>query len=86
MRPGDCPAKTLPIAQDEVTFVLSPADGATEVSVNYAYKPKFGVLGQIMGSLALVRPSVGMSYYAALPIPQIDNSTLETTCGEYSCR
>ena len=29
------------------------SDDATEVSVNYAYKPKFGLLGQIMGSLAL---------------------------------
>ncbi len=46
-------AKKLPIAHGEVTFVLRPTDGATEVSVNYAYKPKFGLLGQIMGSLAL---------------------------------
>ena len=48
-------AKKLPIAHGEVTFVLSPADDATEVSVNYVYKPKFGLLGQIMGSLALDR-------------------------------
>ena len=46
-------AKKLPIAQGEVTFVLSPADNATEVNVTYAYAPKFGVLGQIMGSIAL---------------------------------
>ena len=46
-------AKKLPIAHAEVTFVLSPADDATEVSVNYEYKPKFGFLGQIMGRLAL---------------------------------
>ena len=46
-------AKKLPIAHGEVTFVLSPVDDATEVSINYAYKPKFGLLGQIMGSLAL---------------------------------
>ncbi len=46
-------AKKLPIAHGEVTFVLSPADDATEVSVNYAYKPIFGLLGQFMGSLAL---------------------------------
>ncbi len=46
-------AKKLPIAHGEVTFVLSPTDGATEVSVNYAYKPKFGLLGEIMGRLAL---------------------------------
>ncbi len=48
-------AKKLPIAHGEVTFVLDPADDATEVSVNYTYKPKFGLLGQIMGSLALDR-------------------------------
>ncbi len=48
-------AKKLPIAHGEVTFVLSPADDATEVSVTYAYQPKFGLLGQIMGSLALDR-------------------------------
>ena len=46
-------AKKLPIARGEVTFVLNPADDATEVSINYAYKPKFGLLGQIMGSLVL---------------------------------
>ena len=46
-------AKKLPIAHAEVTFVLSPADDATDVSVNYAYKPKFGLLGQIMGRLVL---------------------------------
>ena len=46
-------AKKLPIAHGEVTFVLSPADDATEVSVTYIYQPKFGLLGQIMGSLVL---------------------------------
>ena len=45
--------KKLPIARGEVTFELTPADDATEVSVNYAYQPKFGLLGQFMGSLAL---------------------------------
>lgn len=45
--------KKLPIAHGEVTFVLSPADDATEVSVNYDYKPKFGLLGQIIGNVAL---------------------------------
>ena len=48
-------AKKLPIAHGEVTFVLSPTDDATEVSVNYAYKPKFGLLGQIIGIVALDR-------------------------------
>ena len=46
-------AKKLPIAHGDVTLVLSPADDATEVDVHYTYKPKFGLLGQIMGSLAL---------------------------------
>ena len=46
-------AKKLPIAHGEVTFVLSPTDDATEVSINYAYKPKFGLLGQIIGNVAL---------------------------------
>ena len=46
-------AKKLPIAHGEVTFVLNATDDATEVNVNYAYQPKFGFLGQIMGSVAL---------------------------------
>ncbi len=46
-------AKKLPIAHGEVTFALSAADDATEVSVTYTYQPRFGLLGQIMGNLAL---------------------------------
>ena len=46
-------AKKLPIANGEITFNLSPVDGATEVSINYSYKPKFGLFGQVMGSLVL---------------------------------
>ena len=46
-------AKKLPIAHGLVTFVLVPAEDATETSIEYAYKPEFGLLGQIMGSLAL---------------------------------
>jgi hypothetical protein len=46
-------AKKLPIAQGEVTFVLSPEDDATEMSVNYVYTPKFGLLGAVIGSLAV---------------------------------
>ena len=48
-------AKKLPIAHGEVTFVLSPADDGTEVSLHYAYQPKFGLLGEIIGSVALDR-------------------------------
>ena len=47
--------KKLPIARGEVTFLLSAADDATEISVTYAYQPRFGLLGQIMGSLVLDR-------------------------------
>ena len=46
-------AKKLPIAHVEVTFVLIPSDDATYVSVNYASKPKFCFLVQIMGRLLL---------------------------------
>lgn len=46
-------AKKLPIAHAEVTFELSPADDATEVTVTYAYQPKFRLLGQIMSRLVL---------------------------------
>ncbi len=46
-------AKKLPIANGEATFVLSPADDATEISIEYAYEPRFGLFGQIMGSLVL---------------------------------
>jgi uncharacterized protein YndB with AHSA1/START domain len=46
-------AKKLPIAHGLVTFDLVSAEDATETSIEYAYKPKFGLLGQIMGSLAL---------------------------------
>ena len=38
-------AKKLPIAHGLVTFVLVPAEDATETSIEYAYKPKFGLLG-----------------------------------------
>jgi hypothetical protein len=48
-------AKKLPIAHGEATFELSAEDDATEITVIYAYKPKFGLLGQILGSLALDR-------------------------------
>jgi len=51
-------AKNLPIAKGEVTFDLNSTNNATEVSVNYAYKPKFGLLGQILARLALDRQLV----------------------------
>ena len=53
-------AKKLPVAHGEAIFTLgteddATEDGATEVSVDFTYQPKFGFLGQIMGSLALDR-------------------------------
>ena len=48
-------AKTLPIANAEVTITLSPADDATDVSLRYTYTPTLGLLGEIMSSLALDR-------------------------------
>ena len=48
-------AKKLPFANGEATFILSPEDDATEVSINYTYKLRFGLFGQIMGSLGLDR-------------------------------
>ncbi len=48
-------AKKLPFANGEATFILSPEDDATEVSINYTYKPRFGLFGQIMCSLVLDR-------------------------------
>ena len=47
--------KKLPISRAEATFNLGKENGATEVSIDFAYQPKFGFLGQIMGSLALDR-------------------------------
>ena len=29
------------------------SDGATEVAIEFAYQPKFGVIGQLLGSIAL---------------------------------
>jgi uncharacterized protein YndB with AHSA1/START domain len=46
-------AKGLPIARGEVTFVLDSTDDGTVVNVTYAYEPRFGLLGRILGSLAL---------------------------------
>lgn len=46
-------AKKLPMAHGVATFILNPAGDATEVTIEYAYQPKFGLLGQILGSLAL---------------------------------
>lgn len=46
-------AKKLPIAYAEVTFDLTSTNDATEVTINYAYQPKFGPLGNIMASLFL---------------------------------
>ena len=48
-------AKKLPIAHAEVTFVLSPTDDATEVSVKLRLQAEVWLTRTIMGSLALDR-------------------------------
>ena len=45
--------RNLPIAV--AVFALSGDDAVTDVSVEYSYEPKFGFLGQLMGSLMLDR-------------------------------
>ena len=47
-------AKKLPMSRGVATFLLNAAgDGATEVAIEFAYQPKFGVIGQLLGSIAL---------------------------------
>lgn len=46
-------ARRLPIAHGLATFTLSGADAATDVSVEYAYEPKYGFLGHLMGRFML---------------------------------
>jgi hypothetical protein len=46
-------AARLPIAHGLATITLSGADAATDVSVEYSYKPKFGFLGNLMGRFML---------------------------------
>ncbi|NNC93415.1 MAG: hypothetical protein HKN80_13080 [Acidimicrobiia bacterium] len=42
-------AAKLPIKEGVVTFSLEERDGLTPTEVRYAYQPKFGVLGSMMG-------------------------------------
>ena len=46
-------AARLPIAHGLATITLSGADAATDVSVEYSYKPKYGFLGNLMGRFVL---------------------------------
>lgn len=46
-------AEGLPIHHGLASFVLEPSESGTHVSVVYRYQPKFGFVGQIMGSLVL---------------------------------
>jgi uncharacterized protein YndB with AHSA1/START domain len=46
-------AEGLPIRTGLAKFVLQPSESGTHVSVVYSYQPKFGFLGQLMGSLML---------------------------------
>ena len=44
-------AAKLPIKSAEVTFTLSSADGATPTELRYAYQPRFGPIGSLLGPL-----------------------------------
>ena len=44
-------AAKLPIRSGEVTFTLDEADGDTPTELRYAYQPKFGPLGSLMGPM-----------------------------------
>lgn len=44
-------AAKLPIRSGEVTFSLGEADGATPTELRYAYQPKFGPIGSLMGPM-----------------------------------
>ena len=47
-------AKKLPMSRGVATFILGAAgEDGTDVTIEYAYQPKFGVLGQLLGSIAL---------------------------------
>ena len=46
-------AARLPIVHGLATIILSGADTATDVSVEYSYEPKFGFLGHLMGRFML---------------------------------
>ena len=48
-------AAKLPIARGLAAFALSGDDAVTDVAVEYSYEPKFGFLGQLIGSLMLDR-------------------------------
>jgi carbon monoxide dehydrogenase subunit G len=46
-------AEGLPIRNGLAKFVLQPSGSGTQVSVVYDYQPKFGFIGELMGSLML---------------------------------
>jgi len=43
----------LPFSRGLATFTLSGVSDSTDVSIEYSYEPKFGVLGQLMGRFIL---------------------------------
>ena len=46
-------ARGLPIRHGLARFVLEPSEIGTRVTVAYSYQPRFGFLGQLMGSLVM---------------------------------
>jgi uncharacterized protein YndB with AHSA1/START domain len=42
-------AAKLPIKSAEVTFTLDAADGSTPTELRYAYQPRFGPIGSVLG-------------------------------------
>jgi carbon monoxide dehydrogenase subunit G len=46
-------ARGLPIRYGLAKFVLEPGEIGTRVTVAYSYQPRFGFLGQLMGSLVM---------------------------------
>lgn len=46
-------ARGLPIHHGLAKFVLEPGELGTRVTLAYSYQPKFGFLGQLMGSLVM---------------------------------
>jgi uncharacterized protein YndB with AHSA1/START domain len=44
-------AAKLPIKSAEVTFTLAAADDSTPIELGYAYQPKFGPIGSLLGPM-----------------------------------
>ena len=58
-------AAKLPIKSGEATFSLSASDGATPTEVRYAYQPKFGPIGALLGPMLDRQLSSGFEGFLA---------------------